>query len=1123
MRLGARGGLADLQERSLERVCSQAEGAGILRLDGGAHPFEQLGRALDEEGKETPKRGFVPLQFLEQARAGEMAVRRRRRKLLAPPGALEHAVDGAHQIRAADGLRQIIIHAGGEAVLAVALQGVGREGNDGHMRRGGGAIRAGTLLFEPADFARGLDPVQIGHLHVHEQDIERMPVERADGLIAVGGHLDGVAHLAQDSGDEFAVDRVVLRHEHAQRRAEGEGLRFGFDLDRADIVPRGSRVHRERHAEIETAAVADFAFDPEASAHHHGELIRDRQAQTRATVEPGDGGVGLGEGLKNGTLLLLRDAYARVSDGEEQLSNVRGRRRCCTVRPPALRVVHAHRDIAVLREFDGVADQIDQHLTQADHVASQGVGHGFLDLVVEQQALLPGTEPEGLEGPVEPFAQAQRLRVQLQLARFNLRVIEDVIDEREQIDGGSVGGHEVAALLRGEAGVEGQFSHADEGVHRGANLVADVGHELALGFACGLRGLVRPLQLVLRTLALRDVGGDAAQPVDGAIRVAQRELGGDIGVQPVVVRRDLLQLHGHLGLQHLLVVRAEGGRDLAGENVVIRAIPDRHAVHMEERLEDAIDQHVAAVGVLDVDHGGRIIEDGLHPVLAVAQRLLRALALRDVLADADEMRHHSLLVPDRRERELRPKRRAVLAMPLEHRLAFPPGEERVANRGEAGLPRILADEEAGLRLQEFLLRVARDRLHGRIDVADRVVGRRGVEDEDEVVRREQRALLQVRRLRHATGDLFGAQARAGQRAGDAEQQPADAQPAQPHQPGQKIIRRVIERRPAAEVNRPRPLGQRERHRLAMGAARILMSGVEHSVIIVEQVPGCGRGPVEDFEVNIIEGTVDHPIHQVRDDKGREHPALQAAQPLALGRHRLAVAINGLEQHHRGLALGILHQLHLRRQRGPARGGGEVAGLRAIDVASHVVTQRHPVVVLEQRLDEPHHVMVRRRGRRPDLEFQTMLRAGRPQEHLPPLLRHPLRVAERLDAGVEPLQIQLAVIGPPFIRAHLHAGGEESARALEHLLIRGHAVGDGLRDLFDAPMEARVLVPTHEVVGHRRRHHRGDQARAERQPTENRMPHHPGPSRGTRRRGGNVFAHDRSHGAAFISGRGTRSM
>ena len=60
-------------------------------------------------------------------------------------------------------------------------------------------------------------------------------------------------------------------------------------------------------------------------------------------------------------------------------------------------------------------------------------------------------------------------------------------------------------------GIERQIEHADDGVHRRADLVAHVGQKAALG-QCGRLGpLSRPLQLALGTLALLDVALDRAR------------------------------------------------------------------------------------------------------------------------------------------------------------------------------------------------------------------------------------------------------------------------------------------------------------------------------------------------------------------------------------------------------------------------------------------------------------------------------------------------------------------------------------------------------------------------------------------------------------------------------------
>src|SRR5947209_3296762 len=60
--------------------------------------------------------------------------------------------------------------------------------------------------------------------------------------------------------------------------------------------------------------------------------------------------------------------------------------------------------------------------------------------------------------------------------------------------------------LRG--GVEGQLGHAEDGVHGGADLVADVGQKLVLGPVRRLRRLLRLPQLLFQPLAVGDI--DAA-------------------------------------------------------------------------------------------------------------------------------------------------------------------------------------------------------------------------------------------------------------------------------------------------------------------------------------------------------------------------------------------------------------------------------------------------------------------------------------------------------------------------------------------------------------------------------------------------------------------------------------
>ena len=59
------------------------------------------------------------------------------------------------------------------------------------------------------------------------------------------------------------------------------------------------------------------------------------------------------------------------------------------------------------------------------------------------------------------------------------------------------------------ARAEGEVEHAEDAVHGRADLVAHVGQELALGPVGGLGGLLGPLQLFVRMLAVGDVADDA--------------------------------------------------------------------------------------------------------------------------------------------------------------------------------------------------------------------------------------------------------------------------------------------------------------------------------------------------------------------------------------------------------------------------------------------------------------------------------------------------------------------------------------------------------------------------------------------------------------------------------------
>ena len=78
---------------------------------------------------------------------------------------------------------------------------------------------AGVLL---ADLARRLEAVHFRHLHVHQNHVVLLPLQRLEHFHAVLHHIGPIAHLAEDARGDLLVDDVVLRQKNAQRAALAE-------------------------------------------------------------------------------------------------------------------------------------------------------------------------------------------------------------------------------------------------------------------------------------------------------------------------------------------------------------------------------------------------------------------------------------------------------------------------------------------------------------------------------------------------------------------------------------------------------------------------------------------------------------------------------------------------------------------------------------------------------------------------------------------------------------------------------------------------------------------------------------------------------------------------------------
>jgi hypothetical protein len=121
-------------------------------------------------------------------------------------------------------------------------------------------------------------------------------------------------------------------------------------------------------------------------------------------------GVGLGERVEDGPLLLERDADAGVGHGKGEHLAI----------ALAALAFHPQHHFAVLGELERVAHQIQQHLANAPGVAAQGGRDAGGDLVRQLQSLLVSPRGQRSHRVVQRAVQVEVDRVEVQLAGLDL-------------------------------------------------------------------------------------------------------------------------------------------------------------------------------------------------------------------------------------------------------------------------------------------------------------------------------------------------------------------------------------------------------------------------------------------------------------------------------------------------------------------------------------------------------------------------------------------------------------------------------------------------------------------------------------------------------------------------------
>ena len=421
------------------------------------------------------------------------------------------AQDCLQQFRFADGLYQ----AGVNSRIAASLQ-LGRVARGRH-EHDDGWHRPGSVL----KIVNQRERLVAGHHRVDHGVPEAGAVggttlQDLPGLAAVGGGNWDHAPTGKEFAQNPAARPVVIHNQHL----------FAARLVQSWQRPApAARRQAEAGGEMEAAPLPRLALDPDLATHQPAQLIGNRQAQARAAVLARDRGVGLRERFKDGFLLVDRHADAGVRNSEvQQTARVRSRllvlRREQRRLRPRQRDIHGH--LAAFGEFQRVADQVVDDLPEPPDIADDGLGHAGMHAQRQLQTLLRRAQAEHLQSQTQRVPKLERLGHQLQFARLDLREVEHVVDDGQQIHRGIARRRQVATLLARKFGPQRQFRHAHDGVHRRADFMAHVRQELALRPAGGLRGQRRLLELRLGPLAPGDVAGDAHEAVQHAVLITHR-------------------------------------------------------------------------------------------------------------------------------------------------------------------------------------------------------------------------------------------------------------------------------------------------------------------------------------------------------------------------------------------------------------------------------------------------------------------------------------------------------------------------------------------------------------------------------------------------------------------------
>ncbi len=128
--------------------------------------------------------------------------------------------------------------------------------------------------------------------------------------------------------------------------------------------------------------------------------------------------------------------------------------------------------MAVLGELDGIADEVEQDLSDLAGVAAQGGRKLAVERQPEVEPLFGGHRAHEGDNAADQLAEVEIDLVERDIARLDLGVVEDGVEDAEQGLAGTGRDRQVLALLWPQLGVGEQAHHAQHAGHRRTDFVA---------------------------------------------------------------------------------------------------------------------------------------------------------------------------------------------------------------------------------------------------------------------------------------------------------------------------------------------------------------------------------------------------------------------------------------------------------------------------------------------------------------------------------------------------------------------------------------------------------------------------------------------------------------------------